>query len=260
MASLESFTVFHEKLAKMLRRSFPKITRLAQHIITLSWSPQQKADVQKRWQAGEYKVIVATIAFGMGIDKPDVRFVIHHTIPKSLEGYYQETGRAGRDGKQSGCYLFYNYGDTALLKRMINESEGSQEQKERQRQMLRNVVQFCENRSDCRRVQVLAYFNERFTAEECNNGCDNCNSNSVFETRDFTEHARHAANLVDKYIKTTLRFCIALMCIEGVRVQRSRTGATTNWSSMAWGKTLSVEIANDSSSDLSARMFSKSIK
>ena len=158
--------------------------------------PQAKNEVQRAWQAGKYKVIVATIAFGMGIDKPDVRFVIHHTIPKSLEGYYQETGRAGRDGKRSGCYLFYGYQDTSALKRMIDEGEGSWEQKERQREMLRNVIQFCENRSDCRRVQILSYFNESFNAEECNSACDNCNSRTVFESQDFTGYACKAIKLV----------------------------------------------------------------
>ena len=171
---------------------------------------QDRMDVQKKWQSGEYHVIVATIAFGMGIDKPDVRFVIHHTIPKSLEGYYQETGRAGRDGKRSGCYLYYGYGDTSSLKRIINDGEGSWEHKERQKQMLRNVVQFCENRSDCRRVQVLAYFNEHFSRDDCNSGCDNCSSGSVFETHDFTGHARSAVKLVRRLQRedVTLLHCV----------------------------------------------------
>lgn len=171
---------------------------------------QDKIDVQKRWQAGDCNVIVATIAFGMGIDKPDVRFVIHHTIPKSLEGYYQETGRAGRDGKRSACYLYYGYGDTASLKRMIKDGEGSWEQKERQMQMLRIVVQFCENRSDCRRVQVLAYFNEYFDREKCNGGCDNCSSESTFESQDFTQYAKSAIKLVRRVQRNdvTLLHCV----------------------------------------------------
>ena len=158
--------------------------------------PRDKSKAQKQWQAGKYNVIVATIAFGMGIDKADVRFVIHHTIPKSLEGYYQETGRAGRDGKRSGCYLYYGYQDTSALKRMIDDGEGSQEQKSRQRGMLRNVIQFCENRSDCRRVQVLGYFSEQFRPEDCKAACDNCNSQSVFQSEDFTGHAKSAIQLV----------------------------------------------------------------
>ena len=171
---------------------------------------QEKTSVQKDWQAGKYHVIVATIAFGMGIDKPDVRFVIHHTIPKSLEGYYQETGRAGRDGKRSGCYLYYGYHDTSALKRMIDDGDGSWEQKERQRQMLSNVVQFCENRSDCRRVQVLNYFNEPFKREDCNGACDNCNSNSTFESQDFTDYAIAAIELVKRIERdnVTLLHCV----------------------------------------------------
>ncbi|OAL38496.1 hypothetical protein AYO20_02145 [Fonsecaea nubica] len=170
----------------------------------------ERIHIQKEWQAGVYKVIVATIAFGMGIDKADVRFVIHHTIPKSLEGYYQETGRAGRDGGRAGCYLFYGYGDTTSIKRMIEKGDGDWQQKERQKHLLRNVVQFCENRSDCRRQQVLGYFNEHFKREDCNNTCDNCNSTSSFETQDFSEHARNAIRIVQQVSReqVTLLHCV----------------------------------------------------
>lgn len=181
-----------EKLAKKLRDDYGI---KAEHYHA-GMDPLAKKRVQKEWQSGKQHVIVATIAFGMGIDKPDVRFVIHHTIPKSLEGYYQETGRSGRDGNRSGCYLYYGYQDTSAIRRMIDEGEGSWAQKDRQREMLRNVVQFCENRSDCRRVQILNYFNEPFDSDDCDLGCDNCNSKGVFETRDFTDHAIKAIQLV----------------------------------------------------------------
>lgn len=181
--------------------------------------PEEKKRVQKQWQAGDHHVMVATIAFGMGIDKPDVRFVIHHTIPKSLEGYYQETGRAGRDGKRSGCYLYYGYQDTRALKRMIDDGEGSWEQKERQRQMLRNVIQFCENRSDCRRVQVLGYFNESFNREDCRASCDNCNSKSTFETQDFSEYAAVAIEMVKKIEKQQVTL---LHCVDVFRGSRTK--------------------------------------
>lgn len=195
-----------EDIASKLREQY----NIMAHHYHAGMEPEEKKKVQRQWQAGAYNVIIATIAFGMGIDKPDVRFVIHHTIPKSLEGYYQETGRAGRDGKRSGCYLYYGYQDTSALKRMIDEGEGTWEQKERQRQMLRNVIQFCENKSDCRRVQVLNYFNESFNKEDCKASCDNCNSNSTFEYQDFSELATAAISMVKKIAndQVTLLHCV----------------------------------------------------
>ncbi|RPB29144.1 hypothetical protein L211DRAFT_864734 [Terfezia boudieri ATCC MYA-4762] len=173
-------------------------------------NPPERIKIQKDWQARKIKIIVATIAFGMGIDKADVRFVIHHTLPKSLEGYYQETGRAGRDGKISGCYLFYSYKDTQSLYRMINDGEGDWQQKQRQRAMLRNVVQYCENKHDCRRKQVLAYFNEIFSEKDCNRTCDNCSSGIAYFTIDVTIEAVKALNLVNdlQSSKVTLLHCV----------------------------------------------------
>ncbi|PGH29181.1 bloom syndrome protein [[Emmonsia] crescens] len=195
-----------EKVAEQLRTRH-KIKAAHYHAGLPS---EERISIQKNWQCGKYNVIVATIAFGMGIDKPDVRFVIHHTMPKSLEGYYQETGRAGRDGLRSGCYLYYGFQDTATLRNMIDKGEGSSEQKSRQHQMLRHVVQFCENRSDCRRVQVLAYFNEKFQKENCNRSCDNCKAGLTFEERDFTHLAASAVKLVGrlKDRKVTTLYCV----------------------------------------------------
>ena len=204
-----------EDIATKLRKQY----NIMAHHYHAGMEAEEKKKVQRQWQAGAYKVIIATIAFGMGIDKPDVRFVIHHTIPKSLEGYYQETGRAGRDGKRSGCYLYYGYQDTSALKRMIDEGEGTWEQKERQRQMLRNVIQFCENKSDCRRVQVLNYFNESFNREDCKASCDNCTSNSTFETQDFSEVATAAISMVKKIENDNITL---LHCVDVFRGSKTK--------------------------------------
>ncbi|KAI0426443.1 hypothetical protein F5Y09DRAFT_62588 [Xylaria sp. FL1042] len=169
--------------------------------------PAEKVRVQREWQQGIIKVVVATIAFGMGIDKPDVRFVIHQSIPKSLEGYYQETGRAGRDGEASECYLYFNFGDVVQLRKMINEGDSSEEQKERQRNMLGTVAAFCDNQSDCRRVEILRYFGEAFSKTQCHATCDNCISKEQFEQKDFTKYALGVLEFARSEKRITLAQC-----------------------------------------------------
>jgi ATP-dependent DNA helicase RecQ len=119
----------------------------------------------------DVQVICATVAFGMGINKPNVRFVVHYDLPKNIEGYYQETGRAGRDGLPSECFLLFSAGDAVKYSRFIDEISKPQE-REIARQQLSQMVQLAES-AECRRVAMLRYFGEEFREEECG-ACDNC--------------------------------------------------------------------------------------
>jgi ATP-dependent DNA helicase RecQ len=119
----------------------------------------------------EVEVIVATIAFGMGIDKPDVRFVIHYDIPKSIENYYQETGRGGRDGIKGNCLAFYSYKDILKLEKFLRDKPVAE--RELSAQLMEEVIAYAET-STCRRRFLLHYFGEEYETETCGDMCDNC--------------------------------------------------------------------------------------
>ncbi len=171
---------------------------------------------QTRFQHGEAVIIVATVAFGMGIDKPDVRFVVHIDLPGSIEAYYQETGRAGRDGLPSDVLMLYGYEDIALRNRFIEESDAADQRKYMERQKLDALLGLAETAS-CRRQVLLSYFGDR--CEPCGN-CDTC-----AEPPDLFDGAIAAQKLLSCIYRTGERFGQAyvirvLLGIEDERISR----------------------------------------
>ena len=209
-----------EKIAQKLKKEY----HINCEYYHASMPENKKNLVQEKWKNDEIKIIVATVAFGMGINKADVRFVIHHSMPKSFEGYYQEIGRAGRDGKYSHCILYYNASDKKIIEFLMSKTNLDQRMITENLRKTTEMIEYCEEYCECRRVIALLYFDEKFDRKNCNLMCDNCKKGQLCEEKDMTDETvvtlTFLQNCLDEGIEMTMNYMIDYL--RGVKTNRAK--------------------------------------
>ena len=200
-------------------------------------SEQDRTRNQDAFIRDDVRIIVATVAFGMGINKPDVRFVIHHDMPQNIESYYQQIGRAGRDGLKSDCLLLYSYSDKQKIQYFINQKEGSE--KEVAEKHLKALIHYLEY-SECRRKPLMEYFGETYEKQECGL-CDNC-LRQTGDLQDYTVQAQKFLSCIARtdemfgayHIADVLRGSSAKKILEKGHENLSTYGIGKEWSKNQW--------------------------
>jgi RecQ family ATP-dependent DNA helicase len=178
---------------------------------------EERNEVQKRWKNDQVQVIIATIAFGMGVDKKDVRFVIHMSLPKSLDGYIQEGGRAGRDHELSHVVMFYEYNDRNTQNWFIKNNEFSDQEREEENKMsLYHMLDYAEDQYEWRRVLQLSFLDENFQREIWNQMCDNWRAYTNIMYKDFSDEAKFIWDIIEEVVNTegkqiTLKYLLKIL-------------------------------------------------